>query len=46
MCSTGCDWHVNIGSGDGSALKKRQAITWTNDDPVHWCIYTSLAFKR
>ena len=20
----------------------RQAITWTNDDPVHWCIYAAL----
>ena len=20
----------------------RQAITWTNDNPVHWCIYAAL----
>ena len=31
---------VNIGSGND--LKRRQAITWTNDDnPDHWCVYVS-----
>ena len=24
------------------ALSMPQAITWTNDDPVHWCIYVAL----
>ena len=24
------------------ALSMRQAIIWTNDDPVHWCIYVAL----
>ena len=28
-----------IGSGNGLAPSRRQAITWTNDGPVHWRIY-------
>ena len=24
------------------AVNRRQAITWTNDDPGHWCIYATL----
>ena len=36
----------SIGSYDGLALNRRQAITWTNDDPIHWHpdwhIYASL----
>ena len=23
-------------------MNRRQAITWTNDDPVHWRIYAAL----
>ena len=30
------------GSGNGLALSRREAITWTNDDPVHRHIYTAL----
>ena len=33
---------TSIGSGNGLAPNRRQAITWTNDDPVHWRIYASL----
>ena len=32
----------SIGSYDGSALNRRQAITWTNDDPIHWHMYASV----
>ena len=34
--------YASIGSGHGLAPNRRQAITWTNDDPVHWRIYASL----
>ena len=27
-----------IGSGNGLVLSRQQTISWTNDDPVHWCI--------
>ena len=30
---------VSIGSDNGLAPNRRQAITWTNDDPVHWRMY-------
>ena len=32
----------SIGSGNGLAPNRRQAITWTNDDPIHWRIYAAL----
>ena len=32
----------SIGSGNGLAPSRGQAITWTNDDPVHWGIYAAL----
>ena len=31
-----------FGSGNGLAPNRRQAITWTNDDPVQWRIYAAL----
>ena len=31
-----------IGSGNGLAPNRRQAIIWTNADPVHWRIHTAL----
>ena len=38
--SSGLNWkQVSICSGDGLAPKRRRAITWTCDDPVHWSIY-------
>ena len=30
------------GSGNGLSPVWRQAITWTNADPVHWRIYVAL----
>ena len=30
--------YVIVGSGHGLAPIRRQAITWTNVDPVHWSI--------
>ena len=33
---------TSIGSGNGLAPNKRQAITWTNDYRVHWRIYAAL----
>ena len=33
---------VFSGLGNGMAHNKWQAITWADDDQVHWCIYTSL----
>ena len=32
----------SFSSGNGLAPKRRQAITWTNADPVHRCIYAAL----
>ena len=31
-----------IGLDDGLASNMRQAIIWTNADPIHWRIYTAL----
>ena len=27
-------------------MNRRQAITWDNDDPPHWCIYASLGAEE
>ena len=35
------DNNVSIGSNDGLASNRWQAIIWSNDDPVHWHIYAS-----
>ena len=32
----------SIGSGDGLAPSRQQAIIWTNDDPVRWRIYAAV----
>ena len=32
----------SIGSGNGLALNRRQAITWANAGPVYWRIYAAL----
>ena len=35
----GSNWQeVSIGSGNGLVPNRRQAIAWTNSDPVHWYI--------
>ena len=31
-----------FGWGNGLEPNRRQAATWTNDDPVHWRIYVAL----
>ena len=37
VCSYGSNWQqVSIGSGNGLAPNRRQAIIWTNADAVHW----------
>ena len=33
---------TSIDSGNGLTPKRRQAITWSDDDPVHWRIYAAL----
>ena len=43
VCSQGSTQQlVSIGSGNGLAPNRRQAITWTNAYPVHWRIYAAL----
>ena len=40
ICSLGYSWpYGSIGSDNGLAPNKRQAIIWTNADPIHWRIY-------
>ena len=36
------DKKVSVGSGNGLAPTRRQAITWTNTEPFHWRIYAAL----
>ena len=31
-----------LGSDNGLAPTRRQAIIWTNTDPIHWRIYAAL----
>ena len=42
-CSQESNWqYTSISSANGLAPNGWQAITWTNDDPVHWRIYAAL----
>ena len=42
MYSHESDWQkASIGSGNGLAPNRRQAIIWTNADPVRWRIYAT-----
>ena len=34
------------GLGNGLVLNRRQAITWTNDDPFNWHIYAWSSLKE
>ena len=34
--------YSSIGSDNGLAQNKRQAIIWSNADPINWCIYMPL----
>ena len=44
--SQGFYWQwVSICSGEGFMSNRRQAITWTNVDPVHWYIFASLGLN-
>ena len=38
--------YVSIGSGNGLTPNRRQAITWTNADPLHWRTYASLGLNE
>ena len=43
ICSQESNWqYPSIGSGNGLAPNRWQAITWTNDDPVDCSIYAAL----
>ena len=43
MCSLRSNWqYVSIGSDNGLAPFRRQAIIWTNADLVHWRIHAAL----
>ena len=33
------------GLSNGLAPDRWQAISWTNNDPVHWCLYASPGLK-
>ena len=39
LCWSGGYNKPSFGSGNGLAPNRRQAITWTNADPLHWRIY-------
>ena len=34
--------YISTGSGNGLVPNRRQAIIWTNADPIHWHIYAAL----
>ena len=43
MCSQKSNWQwTSICLGNGLSPNRRQAITWTSADPVHWRIYAAL----
>ena len=43
VCYYGSRWqYISIGSGNGLASNRRQAIIWTNDDPVPRRIYAAV----
>ena len=37
-------WEATIGSRNNSVPYKRQAISWTNNNQVHWRMYGSCGF--
>ena len=42
-CSLGSNkQYLIIGLDNGLAPNRRQAIIWTNADPIHWRIYAAL----
>ena len=47
ICSYGFNYqYANIGSDNGLSPSRWQAIIWTNDSLVYWCIYVSLSFNE
>ena len=43
ICSKGFNWQqTSTGLDNGLAPNRRQAIIWTNADPINWCIYAAL----
>ena len=43
VCSQGSNWQYHsIGLDNGLARNRRQAIIWTNADPIHGRIYAAL----
>ena len=47
VCSQGSNWqYASIGSDNGSAPNRRQAIIWTNDDLGYRCINASLGLTE
>ena len=38
--------HSSIGSCNGLAPNRQQAITWTNAYPVHWRVYAAFGVRR
>ena len=47
ICSQGSNkQYGSIGSDNGLVLNWRQAIIWTNDGLVYWCIHASLSLNE
>ena len=47
ICSLWSNWqYVIIGSDNGLAPNRRQAIIWTSDGLVYWCIYVLLGLNE
>ena len=43
ICSHESNWQKSsIGTGNGLEPNRRQAISWTSADPIHWRIYLAL----
>ena len=43
VCSQESNWQwLSPGLDNGLAPNRRQAIIWTNADPIHWRIYAEL----
>ena len=46
VCCWMCSWqYTSIGSYNGLAPRRRQAIIWSNDGLVYWRIYASLGLN-
>ena len=47
VCFQRSNWqHITLGSGNGLAPNRWQAITWTNRDPDTWCCVASLGHNE